>query len=185
MIEEQLIKYINDCKSKNISDDEIKKNLQEHGWPIKMIQEALNINVSINPPPINLTDNKITNDSSSAERPRILKIISILFFLIAFMFYFSSYGTIILLLTINHAMSQAFDPPFVILKAMPILGILPLLGSLGATIITYAGLKIKNGSKKSFWFGLISLIFVVSAFLILGFITGASMAKIQTNLNNL
>lgn len=41
-MDDPLTKYIKECRSKNISDEEIIKNLTIHGWPIEDIKLSLN-----------------------------------------------------------------------------------------------------------------------------------------------
>jgi hypothetical protein len=40
-MDDSLTKYIKECKSKNISDEEIIKNLTAHGWPLEKIKPLL------------------------------------------------------------------------------------------------------------------------------------------------
>ena len=185
MIDERLRPYIEECQKNKISDEEIIKNLTEHGWPINIVKESMSLLSPPNTHPVS-TSNTPPNEilSINAKLPKIIKTISIFFYIIGFSMLFKSFSTIIILLVLNRGITQGMGLPFAFLKFMPILGIMPPISAIAGMIYIYAGLKINKGSKFSFWFGTVSLLTIFIVLFSLGIITGITMLKINTALNN-
>lgn len=165
-MENPLIKYIKECKNKNITDEEIIKNLTSKGWPIEKIYQAfLRINsaqIPQNPIPQLIPTTPLTSinkiNPSAEKKSKIIDIISIIIFLIAFLYVRKIFD----LLEIIIIMEQSGVSVVVnyILKYFPAFGILPVLFSCVTLAVFYLAFKIRDGSKKSFWLDLPFLLIV-------------------------
>ena len=185
-MEDSLIKYIKECKSKNISDEEIIRNLTLHNWPIEKIKQAF---LQINPIPVSTTisDQSVSltkNDVSPTEKkPKIINIISIFIFLIASLYIFKLLGFLGIIVIMGKSLSGNGLVVFSVIKYFPSFGILLILFSFVTFFTFYFTFKIRNGSKKSFFLGLLFLLIVPTLSSFIAVILIAPIAKLGAALN--
>lgn len=135
-----------------------------------MIQEPINpqsfqpLSPSV-PPPASFTQAQIHPSlqtdqvfTAEEEKPKIFKIISAFLFFIAFLYGLTAVMITGVILIINRAESNAGGPDFNFLKYFPAVGLIPFLILLATLFFLIAALKIRDGSRSSWWMGVISLI---------------------------
>ena len=163
MIDPQLADYIKECKKNGMFKEEITNNLTQQGWPVEKINEALN--------------------TIEVKTPRIINVISTLFIILGAIFIISSLTIVFMLSTLNKGMVEAYSMPFLFLKNMPILGLLSPITAIMSVFMMYAGLKVKTGSRFSFWLGISTLLGATLFLFIFGLYLQSSLMKIETILN--
>lgn len=171
-MDDQLIKYIKECRSKNISNEEIIKNLSSKGWPIEKINQVLlQINttqIPQNPTPVepvpvivsDQTSSSSNNDSSSEKKPNIINVISIIVFLIASLYLFKIFSFIGIITIMEKSLSGGDLAAISVVKYFPAFGMLLFLFSFITIASFYIAFRIRNGSKKSYIQSLLFLLIV-------------------------
>lgn len=101
------------------------------------------------------------------KKPKVALIISILFFLIAVLYGIGVVRILGVLLVLNNV-SSTVGLKFLFLRDFPTLGLITIIYAIVALAISYMAIKIRNGSKFSFWLGIILLSFL---FIPLSFVT--------------
>jgi len=99
------------------------------------------------------TDSTFT---AGEEKPRIVKTISALFFLISILYIMGTVSMAGIIVIMDRTMGSG-ELVFSFLKYFPTFGFIPLLFSLVTLLFSFAALKIRNGSKFSLWLGIIIL----------------------------
>lgn len=174
VVTRELISYITRQRQSNVADVEIEADLQKGGWTIDDINLAfLQINAPTSPVPTPPSPNNQTvlhplgagvkpqDDPKIAtgEIPAIVKILSIAILMIAILFSIRCLmfvGNILMLDYNFQNMGFAIN----IIKSYPGYGILPIVMSLVAIYLFFVAFKVFNGSRFSYWLGVVSLIVV-------------------------
>ncbi len=197
-MDDSLIKYIKECKSKNISDEEIIKNLISKGWSIEKINQILfQINkLSILDQSISTSSSDLITSSpdnlslSTEKKPNIINVISIIIFLIASLYLFKIFSFIGIIAIMGKSLSGGDLASISVVKYFPAFGMLLILFSFITSISFYLAFKIRNGSKKSYVQSLLfmliiptlsSIITVMSMTSILKFTSGNTATTSPTN----
>lgn len=176
MITKEVIAYIKSQKLHGKTDEQIRNDLLANKWVGSDIDQALlQINNSNPPPPISLnasqpttftstqsqaqsfTQQAETSITSSEERPKIIKTVSTLLFLVAGLYILSTISMLGIMVIMDRAMS-AGDLVFSFLKYFPSWGFIPIMFSLVTLVFFYVAFKVRNGSKFSLWLGIGSLL---------------------------
>lgn len=98
-----------------------------------------------------------TSLTLTKEKPKILNRISELIFLIAILYVFSTIGTLGVYYVIDHVFSSG-ELALSFLKNFPTWGLIPIMFSFVSLIFFYVAIKVRNGSKFSFWLGVFFLL---------------------------
>jgi len=173
-MDDPLTKYIKECNIKNISNEEIIKNLTTKGWPVEKINQILlQINttqIPQNPTPVepvptitmasDQTTSSPNNDSPSEKKPNIINVISIIVFLIASLYLFKIFSFIGIITIMGKSLSGGGLTAISAVKYFPAFGMLLILFSFITIASFYIAFKIRNGSKKSYIQSLLFLLIV-------------------------
>lgn len=172
MVTPELIDYVKTHKQQNVTDEVIRESLLKSNWPIADITQAF---LQVNTPPIPQTPttsqsspavssqqvisspNKV--NPSTEEKPKIIKTISALIFLIASLYILSTVSMLGIIVIMEHSMGAA-DLVFSFLKYFPTFGIIPIMFSFVTFFFFYLAFKIRNGSKFSLWLAVSSLLII-------------------------
>lgn len=180
MVTEELLKYIQSQKQQGKNDEYIKDSLLKSGWP------EPDVNQAIFPQPQPNLQSIIS--TTQEEKPKIIKTISILFFAAAILYVMSTASFVGIIVIIDRAMGSA-DSSFSFLRYFPTFGVVPILFSLVTLTYFYVSLKIRNGSKFSYWLGISSLLAIpvpvdyIGQILMASFINLASSGSKTTGAN--
>jgi len=160
MITKELIDYIKLLKQKGVNNEVIKNNLLKSNWSEQDINQAF---LEIDKKQMMDPQSQVVPEQSDfnfnekeEEKPKIIKILSNFFYFIGILYVFSTLNFAGIVLITDFSM-QKNGLVFSYLKDFPTLGYLPILFSIMTLLFFYSGLKINNGSKFSFWLGLITL----------------------------
>ncbi len=173
---QELIDYIKLQRQQGKTDELIKSELLANKWAESDINQAL---LQINNPnplapaslstlqPTNFTSTQPqsqiftqqadTSITSTEGRPKIIKTVSTLLFLIAGLYILSTVSMLGIMVIMDSALS-AGDLVFSFLKYFPSWGFIPIMFSLVTLIFFYVAIKVRNGSKFSLWLGIGSLL---------------------------
>lgn len=188
-MDNSLTKYIKECKSKNISDEEIIKNLTTHGWPVEKInQELLKLNttqIPQNPTPIEPVPAKVldqttfptNNDSPPEKKPKVINVISIVIFLIASLYLFKIFSFIGIIAVMGKSFSGGDLAAISVIKYFPAFGILLILFCFITIASFYIAFKIRNGSKISYILSLLFLLIVPTVSSVIAVTSMSSILK--------
>jgi hypothetical protein len=172
MITQELLNYIRLQKQQGVSDETIKRNLLNSNWSEQDINQALLLTGALQPTqaqaptppsytpssqPQVFTQQVDSTFTVEEEKPKMIKTISTLFFLIAILYIMSTVSMAGIIVIMDRAMGGG-DLVFSFLKYFPTFGFIPILFSLVTLVFFFAALKIKNGSRFSFWLGVITLL---------------------------
>lgn len=174
MITQELLNYIRLQKQQGVSDETIRGNLLNSNWSEQDISQALlqtdapqpTVSQTPTPTPSSYTPSSqpqvFTQQVASTftveeEKPKIVKTISTLFFLIAILYIMSTVSMAGIIVIMDRAMGSG-DLIFSFLKYFPTFGFIPILFSLVTSVFFFTALKIRNGSRFSFWLGVITLL---------------------------
>jgi len=176
MITQELIAYIKSQKLQGKTDELIRNDLVANKWAESDINLALlqinnpnsytptSLNTSqpttyksVQPQSQGFTQQAETSITSTEERPKMIKTISILLFLIAGLYILSTISMLGIMVIMDRALS-AGDLVFSFLKYFPSWGFIPIMFSLVTLIFFYVAFKVRNGSKFSLWLGIGSLL---------------------------
>jgi len=174
MVTQELINYIGLQKQQGISDETIGNNLLNSNWSEQDINQAL-LQTSTPQPtqsqapilpsstpssqPQVFTQQVDSAFTAEEEKPKMVKTISTLFFLVVILYIMSTVSMAGIIVIMDRAMGSG-DLVFSFLKYFPTFGFIPLLFSLVTLLFFFTALKIRNGSKFSFWLGIIILLIV-------------------------
>jgi len=174
MVTQELINYIRLQKQQGVSNETIRSNLLNSNWSEQDIKQALlqtstpqptQSQTPISPfsPPSSqpqvLTQQVDSAFTAEEEKPKMVKTISTLFFLIAILYIMSTVSMAGIIVIMDRAMGSG-ELVFSFLKYFPTFGFIPILFSLVTVIFFFAALKIRNGSEFSFWLGVITLLII-------------------------
>jgi hypothetical protein len=178
MVTQELIAYIKSQKLQGKTDEIIRNDLLANKWVESDISQAfLQINTpnpssivgsgasqtstfaSAQSQPQTYVSQEKTSISPTEERPKMIKTISTLIFLIAILYIFSTVSMLGIMLIVDRALS-AEDLVFSFLKYFPSWGFIPIMFSFVTLIFFYVALKVRNGSKFSLWLGVGSLLVI-------------------------
>lgn len=194
-MDDPLKKYIKECKSKNISNEEIIKNLTSKGWPIEKINQALiqlsTTQIPQNPTPIEPVPAKVldqttslaNNDSPPEKKPKVINVISIIVFLIASLYFFKIFSFIGIIAVMGKSFSGGDLAAISIVKYFPAFGMLLILFCLIAIASFYIAFTIRNGSKKSYIQSLLFLLIVPTLSSIIVVMSMSSILKFTSGNN--
>ena len=182
MVTQELINYIKTQKQQNVTDETIRKSLFKSNWSIEDINQAF---LQINTPTLSSQQNISLPDnvySPAKEKPKIIKTISVLIFLIASLYILSTVSLLGIIIIMERSMG-AGDLVFSFLKYFPTFGIIPIMFSFVTFFFFYLAFKIRNGSKFSFWFGIPSLLIFPAFVAFLSQILMSPFVKLATSYN--
>lgn len=100
---------------------------------------------------------KRKSTASTKDKPIIIKIISILLFIIASLYAFSAFVNLSIILIIEYTFTAGALVNFV-LKIFPTWGFIPIILSVASLIFFYVSYKLRNGSKFSYQLGIGSIL---------------------------
>lgn len=146
MITQELLNYIRLQKQQGVSDETIRSGLLNSNWSEQDINQVLTQQVN-------------SAFTAEEEKPKMIKTISTLFSLIAIL-YIASTMTMAGIVAIMDRAAGGAGVVFSFLKYFPTFGFIPILFSLVTLVFFFAALKIRNGSKFSFWLGVTTLLVV-------------------------
>jgi hypothetical protein len=119
--------------------------------------------------------------SQDNKKSKAITIISIFLFLLSALYLYGTISSLIVVQTINGVLFNVGVVLDNILKLVPEFGSLPIIFSLAATYHLYLAFKVKDGSKKSFWLVLVSLLVVT---LIVIFASNLLVMALSSSLEN-
>jgi hypothetical protein len=203
MVTQELIAYIKSQKMQGKADEIIRNDLVANKWAESDINQAfLQINSLSAPASVGLNQTSSfessqpqiktfvqqadTSITSTEERPKMIKTVSTLVFLIAALYILSTVSMLGIMVIMDRAMGSG-DLVFSFLKYFPSWGFIPIMFSLVTLIFFYVAFKVRNGSKFSLWLGIISLLVIplsavfMSQILMSPFINFVSNASGTTN----
>lgn len=106
----------------------------------------------------NLTDSGDPNSIPpvQAKKPVILNVVSILFVLIALLYIMGELSFLFALFILEKTIALPTGIKFITLSNFPLFSSIPLFYAFTVLIFTYIAIKVRNGSKFSFWLGIIT-----------------------------
>lgn len=103
-------------------------------------------------------DQSISGGIQKEQKPKMIKTISVIFFINALGNILRFILLFAMLFTLEMDSTKAGNPPFIFLKYFPKIGLIPVIFSFMVFVNFYIALKMSNGSRFSFWAGILSLI---------------------------
>lgn len=124
------------------------------------------------------------NNPVPQPQPKIIKVISVALFLLAIYFLLKTIYAFGMIIILNNGLARVSGLEFQFLKITPWLGVLPLITIVGFSVYTYAASVNGNGSRRSFFISLITLILLPVIFFITGIIATLFVNKSLNTLEN-
>ena len=148
MNNQKLLDYINAQKQSGKNEEEITSSLLQSGWDKDSISSALNSNSGKQTSAS--TDNSATlQGDSTVPKPKAIKAISILFWILSLTSLWSSIASIVVIYTMNNAMERGYPATldFSFIKIMPLtFPLASILGIVSFLSFSYAAMRTSSGS---------------------------------------
>lgn len=189
MVTQDLIEYIKYRKSKNIDEEDIRKELLDNNWVKEDIDNALTkVNSLDSDTPFETQEkdrDKVFVIDSSVSHPAtvvkeyvdipvgdkpsvVISIISNLFALISFLFIYKA-GMMVTIMSIIDHFSYTEGSMYYFLKQFPMYGWVVIAFALSASALLFNAFKIKSASKISFMLGVLSLLILPASLLLINY----------------
>lgn len=182
MYNQEIIDYIKNQQALGKSKDEIKNVLCIAGWKPQDAENAINHVLSPQPQTVTIpientmpaqnnvqenvtiSNKNITEPTEEiSEKPKIIKTLSILYWVIVITNALYAVSGGIVMQILNNATTATFTPDYSFVKALPFLPVIAFLNGTSFLAYFYAALKLPNGSKKAWkiaFFALLGITFL-------------------------
>ena len=189
MVTQDLIEYIKYQKSKNVDEEDIRKELLENNWVLDDIDTVLRkVNSLDSDTPFETQEkdrDKVFVIDSTVSHPAtvvkdhvelpvgdkasvIVGVISMLFIVISFLFIYKA-GMMVAIMSIIDHFSYTEGSMYYFLKQFPMYGWVVISFALSASVFLFNAFKIRIASKPSFIIGLISLLTLPTSLLLINY----------------